>query len=113
MLKIRFSRIGKKNRPSYRIIISEITKDTAGDFLEILGYYNPFTKVAEIKKERVLYWLAKGAKTSPTIHNLLISKNIIAGKKVKASKSKQKKKEIRPKNQKRKLGPKKNKKKRN
>lgn len=88
MLKIRFSRIGKKKKPTYRITVSEATKDTFGNFLEILGHYNPFTKIADIKKERVLYWLSKGAKVSPTVHNLLISQNIISGKKVKASKSK-------------------------
>lgn len=93
MLVIRFARLGKRKNPFYRIIISEKTKDTQSDFLEILGYYNPLTKVAEVKKERILYWLSCGAKPSPTVYNLLVDQNIISGSKVKASKSKRKKKE--------------------
>jgi len=82
MLKIRLSRIGKKKQPHYRLTISEQARDTYGRALEILGSYNPRTKIANIKNERVKYWLEKGAQTSPTIHNLLISNKIIEEKKV-------------------------------
>lgn len=92
MLKIRLARIGKKKKPTYRIIVSEAGRDTFGKFLEILGYYNPFTKVCEVKKDQILYWLEKGAKLSPTIHNLLVDQNVIGEKKVKAYRSSKKKK---------------------
>jgi small subunit ribosomal protein S16 len=82
MLKIRLSRIGKKKQPHYRLVISEQARDTYGHALEILGYYNPRTKIANIKNERIKYWLEKGAQTSPTIHNLFINNKIIEDKKV-------------------------------
>ncbi|MDP3043641.1 MAG: 30S ribosomal protein S16 [bacterium] len=96
MLTIRLSRIGKKNQPLYRLIISEKTKDPYGRALEILGSYNPFTKQLQAKNDRIKYWLSKGAQMSPTVNNLLIEKKIIEGKKVTASKPGEKKKAAKP-----------------
>lgn len=87
MLAIRLSRVGKKNKPLYRVIISEKHKDLYGDALEILGSYNPHTKELKINAEKTKYWLSKGAGLSETVNNLLIEKKIIEGKKIKASKS--------------------------
>jgi|SRR3989338_7188994 len=92
MLKIRLARIGKKKQPLYRIIVSESSRDTYGKFLELLGHYNPFSKVCEVKKDRIEYWISKGAKPSPTLHNLLIDQNVITGQKVRAYSNKKKKK---------------------
>ena len=93
MLRIRLSRFGKKKQPTYRFIVSERAKDTHGRVLEYLGHYNPHTKVIEVKKDRILYWISKGAQPSPTVHNLLVDQNVISQDKVRASKSKKKKEE--------------------
>jgi len=93
MLKIRLSRFGKKKKPTYRLIVSEHTKDTQSRALEYLGHYDPHTKVIEVKKDRILDWISKGAKPSPTVHNLLVDQNVIEAEKVVASKSKKKKKD--------------------
>ncbi len=50
--------------------------------VETVGSYHPKTKEALFQKERILYWISKGAKISATTHNLLVSKGIITGKKV-------------------------------
>ena len=92
MLAIRLSRVGKKNKPLYRVIISEKHKDLYGDSLEILGSYNPHTKELKVDAEKIKYWISKGAGMSNTVNNLLIEKKIIEGKKVKASKDKKPKK---------------------
>lgn len=92
MLTIRLSRVGKKNKPLYRVIISEKHKDVYGDSLEILGSYNPHTKELKINAEKTKYWISKGAGMSNTVNNLLLEKKIIEGKKVKASKSRTPKK---------------------
>jgi small subunit ribosomal protein S16 len=94
MLSIRLSRRGKKKQPTYRIIILEKTKDPWGDFLEDLGFYNPHTKQAGFKKERIQYWLSHGAQASPTVHNLLVTHKVIEGTKVKATKKKKKKAKV-------------------
>lgn len=92
MLMIRLSRVGKKNKPMYRVIISEKHKDLYGDSLEILGSYNPHTKELKINADRTKYWLSKGAGMSATVNNLLIEKKIIESKKIKASKNRPAKK---------------------
>jgi small subunit ribosomal protein S16 len=91
MLVIRFSRRGKKKQPTYRIIISEKSKDPWGDFLEDLGFYNPRSKETVLKRDRIKYWLSKGAQLSATVHNLLVSQGLIKGPKVKATKMKKRK----------------------
>lgn len=92
MLTIRLSRVGKKNLPMYRLIISEKGRDPYGRALEILGSYNPHSKDLQAKGERIKYWLSKGAQMSPTVNNLLLDKKVIEGKKVKASGGKKKEK---------------------
>jgi len=92
MLAIRLARVGKKKKPTYRLMVSEKSKDMYGDSLEILGHYNPHTKVVEVKKDRILHWIGKGAQPSETVHNLLIDQNVIQGDKVRASKTGKKKK---------------------
>jgi small subunit ribosomal protein S16 len=93
MLKIRLARIGKKKKPTYRFIVSEAGRDMYGKALEIVGSYNPFSKVCDVKKGRILYWISQGAQPSPTVHNLLVDQNVITGDKVKASKGKKKNEE--------------------
>jgi len=82
--------VGKKKQPTYRLIVNESSRDTYGHALEIVGHYDPFTKVTEVNKDRILYWISKGAQLSPTIHNLLVDQNVIKAEKIKASKGKKK-----------------------
>jgi len=83
MLVIRYLRVGKKNQPSFKIVVTDKRKPPRGGrFVEILGFYNPLTKKKNVKKERILHWLSKGAQPSVSIHNLLISEKIIEGKKI-------------------------------
>jgi len=86
MLVIRLSRTGKTKQPNYKLIVSEKTKDPWGNYLENVGVYNPRTKVAELKTERIKYWIGKGAQPSATVWNLLVSKGIVEGKKKKVTK---------------------------
>lgn len=83
---IRFQRVGKKKHPTYRLIVSEKQRDTQFGSLELLGNYNPTVnpKVIDLKKERITYWLSKGAKASPSVHNLLVNQGVVTGKKEKS-----------------------------
>lgn len=82
MLMIRLQRVGRKNDPAFRLVLTEKRSKPKSGELEILGSYHPKTKATILKNERILYWLAKGAKLSPTAHNLLISKGVRQGKKI-------------------------------
>ncbi len=90
MLSIRLSRTGKKNQPSYRLIVSEKTKDPWGTYLEILGHYNPRSeaKIVDLKEDRLKYWIGKGAQLSATVNNLLVTAGVIATKKMKVQRRK-------------------------
>ena len=83
MLTIRLTRKGKKNQPFFRIVVIDKRRSSKGGrAVEELGYVNPLTKKHSLEKERILYWISKGAQPTPRIHNLLVSEKIIEAKKV-------------------------------
>lgn len=86
MLVIRFQRVGRKNDPAFRIVLTEKRSKPRSGELEILGSFYPKTKEARIRQERILYWLSKGAKASPRAHNLFISRGVVKGAKIDVSK---------------------------
>jgi len=88
MLKIRLQRIGKKNQPSFRLVLVEHTFRPQGKYIEDLGSYNPKSKQKQFNKERILHWISKGAQISPTVHNFLVDEKIIDKPKVKAWRAK-------------------------
>lgn len=63
-----------------------VTEHTEGpksnSFVERLGSYHPKTKAVDIKADRVKYWISVGAKATGTVHNMLVSKGVISGKKI-------------------------------
>lgn len=83
MLNIRLQRVGRKNDPSFRVIVVDSKlKPKTGNFLEILGSYDARKGKPVIDVERAKYWLSKGAKASGTVHNLLVDLKAVSGKKV-------------------------------
>ena len=77
MLAIKFQRIGKKHQPSYRVVVAERRSKLIAPPVDDVGSYNPTTKVAGLKKDRIVYWLNVGAKPTVSIHNLLVREGII------------------------------------
>ena len=73
MLSIRMTRMGSKKKPYFRLVVTEGRSALQSSFVENLGTYNPRTKPAkvEINRERVTYWLKKGAKPSDSVRTLL------------------------------------------
>jgi small subunit ribosomal protein S16 len=85
MLKIRLQRVGKKNDPYFRLIVTPHThKAQTGKATEILGSFNVQSGEHKIEKERVKYWISVGAQMSPTVRNYLVDQNVIAGAKVRS-----------------------------
>jgi len=83
MLVIRFFRVGKKNQPSFKIVVTDKRRPpSAGRFVEEVGFYNPLTKEKVLKAERIKHWISIGAKPSATVNNLLIKEKILEGKKI-------------------------------
>ncbi|MCX6757663.1 MAG: 30S ribosomal protein S16 [Candidatus Nomurabacteria bacterium] len=82
MLKIRLQRIGRKNDPAFRAVLTDSKNSTkSGKFLEILGTYNPKAGLVNFEVDRIKHWLSKGAQASDTMHNFLVHNKAIEGKK--------------------------------
>jgi len=82
MLKIRLTRVGKKNSPHFRVVVAEHSKAVKRAFIEILGHYNPISQPKEIviDKEKALAWISKGAQPTPTVNNLMVDLGILPKK---------------------------------
>jgi small subunit ribosomal protein S16 len=79
MVKIRLSRLGRKKRPSYRVVIADARAPRDGAFIEIIGHYNPLTDPATIviDEEKALNWISKGAQPTERVSILLAKLGII------------------------------------
>ncbi len=73
MLSIRLRRTGSKKRPFFRVVVSEARSKKEGQFIEVLGFYNPRSKpaVVEINKDRVAHWVKVGARPSDSVRTLM------------------------------------------
>ena len=86
MLMIRLQRFGKKNQPSFRVVVTDKRNSTkSGKTRETIGWYNPREHTHSIEKERVLYWLSQGAQASGTVHNMLVRNGVIKAVKIDVS----------------------------
>ncbi|OGC87636.1 30S ribosomal protein S16 [Candidatus Adlerbacteria bacterium RIFCSPHIGHO2_02_FULL_54_18] len=83
MLTIRLTRVGKKKDGSFRVIVIDSKRKVqAGNYLEMVGSYDPRVNRADLKADRITHWLSMGATVSDTVHNLLVSQKIIDAKKI-------------------------------
>jgi small subunit ribosomal protein S16 len=73
MVKIRLRRMGARNRPYYRIVVSDSRLTSQSEVLEELGSYDPVTDPPTVSfdREKARQWIGKGAHASPTIQSLL------------------------------------------
>jgi len=73
MVKIRLVRMGNNKKPFFRIVVAEVKRKINGQFLEIVGWYDPKKKNDnfELKLDRVEYWISKGAEASDSVKSLV------------------------------------------
>ncbi len=78
-VKIRLTRMGKKKQPTYRIVASDSRRPRDGQYLELIGTYNPCKEPAEVKitEELAMKWLKLGAIPSDTVRNLFSQAGIM------------------------------------
>ncbi len=81
MLIIRLQRVGRKNDPSFRLVVIDSKRAAkSGSFLEIVGSYDARQGQPQFKAERIKHWISGGAQVSPTVNNLLVKAKILEGK---------------------------------
>jgi len=73
MVKIRLRRVGARNKPMYRVVVADHRSPRDGNFIEIIGHYNPLTEPETfvVDEEKALKWLKYGAKPTDTVLRLL------------------------------------------
>ncbi len=78
-VRLRLARAGRHKRPFYRVVAADARMPRDGRFLEIVGTFDPLKNpaVPELKQERVLDWLRKGAQPSVTVRTLLRRSGIL------------------------------------
>jgi small subunit ribosomal protein S16 len=79
MVKIRLRRMGRRNRPFYRVVVADERSPRDGKFIELIGHYNPLTdpETISIDEEKALKWLRHGAQPTATVHTLLKKQGIM------------------------------------
>ncbi|MDX2118140.1 MAG: 30S ribosomal protein S16 [Planctomycetota bacterium] len=80
MVRLRLQRLGRKNRPFYRLSAIDSRTRRDGAVIEALGWYDPLAaegKQLQLNDERTKYWLAKGAQPSDTVMNILAKRNLV------------------------------------
>jgi small subunit ribosomal protein S16 len=76
MLKIRLRRMGARNSPFYRVVVSDSRNVPNAASIEEVGFYDPTKKPAQVSIDasRIEHWVGQGAQLSPTVKNLLKQK---------------------------------------
>ena len=71
--KIRLKRIGRRNRPFYRVVVMDSRNRRDGGAIEELGWFNPIdaNKSYDLKEDRFMEWLKIGAQPSEAAHGLM------------------------------------------
>ena len=71
--KIRLKRIGRRNRPFYRLVTMDSRNRRDGAAIEELGWYNPIdaNRSYDLKDERIIHWLGEGAQPTDAARKLL------------------------------------------
>ncbi|HZL43261.1 MAG TPA: 30S ribosomal protein S16 [Verrucomicrobiae bacterium] len=72
-VKIRMKRVGTKNTPVFRIVVTDSRSPRDGKFIEELGTYQPLKANDNftLKLDRAKYWISKGAQPSETVASFI------------------------------------------
>ena len=74
-VKIRLKKMGRKNRPFYRVVAADARSKRSGKEIEVLGHYDPLVaekdKQVVLNRDRVQYWLSVGAQPTDTVAGML------------------------------------------
>jgi small subunit ribosomal protein S16 len=83
MVIMRLQRVGRKNDPSFRVVVTDKQNGPkSGKFIEVVGSYDARRGKPQLNSERISYWLSQGAQVSATLHNLLVDAKLRSGPKL-------------------------------
>jgi len=73
MLKIRLRRMGARNRPFYRVVVSDSRRVPKAPAIDEIGFWDPSRQpaVLEVDRTRIDYWVSRGAGLSDSVRKLV------------------------------------------
>ncbi len=74
-VRIRLKKLGRKHRPFYRLVVTDVHAQRDGRVIEELGYYDPMIRDPDARAvlvgDRIAYWVGVGAQPSETARVLI------------------------------------------
>ena len=76
-VRIRLTRMGSKKKPTYRIVASDSRRPRDGQYIELIGTYNPGNEDVKVNEEVAMKWLNQGALPTDTVRNIFSKAGIM------------------------------------
>ena len=80
-VKMRLTRMGDKKSPFYRVVVIDSHKARDGQYVDLVGTYNPVNEELNIDAEKAKKWIACGVQPTETVRTLLVRTNVLEAKK--------------------------------
>ena len=79
-VRVRLAKFGRRNHPIYRIVVMDSRSPREGNYIDILGTYDPKRKVLlELKEEKVREWISKGVEIATRVKAILEGAGVLKG----------------------------------
>ncbi len=82
-VKMRLTRLGDKKSPFYRIVVIDSHKARDGQYVDLVGTYNPLNEELNLDVEKAKKWIANGVQPTETVRTLLVRKEVLQPRKSK------------------------------
>lgn len=80
-VKMRLTRMGDKKNPFYRVVVIDSHKARDGQYVELIGTYNPLTEEVKLDVEKAKKWIECGVQPTETVRTLLVRENVLEPRK--------------------------------
>ena len=80
-VKMRLTRLGDKKSPFYRVVVIDSHKARDGQYVDLVGTYNPLTEELNLDTDKAKKWINCGVQPTETVKSLLVRTNVIEPKK--------------------------------
>ena len=80
-VKMRLTRMGDKKSPFYRVVVIDSHKARDGQYVDLIGTYNPLKEEVNIDVEKAKKWIACGVQPTETVRTLLVNSGVLESKK--------------------------------
>lgn len=82
-VKMRLTRMGDKKSPFYRVVVIDSHKARDGQYVDLVGTYNPLNEELNLDVDKAKKWIDNGVQPTETVRTLLVRKNVLEDKKSK------------------------------